>query len=266
MIGGIADITSKNSVRQIHQDELPRIAIFLIYCRRMLVSFLISGYITYARLAVAWGRHPENRARMEMASSGPYSELEYLILAMVGEEINSGYAMRKEMNRMRGGRWSAESGSVYRVLRRLEQDGLVREARKVGVPNRERTEYELTPQGQGLLNSWLTFPPDRMELAFIVDPIRTRAYFLGRLKPADQLRVVKGWLQESKSFVHDLARDLHASAPGEDPVRTLAQQNLLYLAEARHEWLRKVLAQLKNRANTKSAVAVVEEAPATLKS
>ena len=35
-----------------------------------------------------------------MASSGPYSELEYLILAMVGEEINSGYAMRKEMNRM----------------------------------------------------------------------------------------------------------------------------------------------------------------------
>jgi len=44
-----------------------------------------------------------------MASAGPYSELEYLILAMVGEGVNSGYAMRKEMNRMRGGRWSAES-------------------------------------------------------------------------------------------------------------------------------------------------------------
>src|SRR6266567_2472263 len=106
-----------------------------------------------------------------MANAGPYSELEYLILAMVGENINSGYAMRKEMNRMRGGRWSAESGSVYRVLRRLEVDNLVREARKVGVPNRERTEYELTPSGEITLNSWLTFAPDRSELAFMVDPI-----------------------------------------------------------------------------------------------
>lgn len=186
-----------------------------------------------------------------MGSSGPYSELEYLILAMVGESINSGYAMRKEMNRMRGGRWSAESGSVYRVLRRLEQDGLVREARKVGVPNRERTEYELSTQGEALLQSWLTFPPDRGELAFLVDPIRTRAYFLGRLKPTEQVRVVKGWLVESKQFVHDLERDLQSVAGVEDPVRHLAQHNMLFLAEARHEWLRKLLANLKNLSSAK---------------
>jgi DNA-binding PadR family transcriptional regulator len=198
-----------------------------------------------------------------MANNGPYSELEYLILAMVGENINSGYAMRKEMNRMRGGRWSAESGSVYRVLRRLEQDGLVNAARKVGVPNRERTEYELTPQGQSLLQSWLIFPPDRAELAFIVDPIRTRAYFISRLKPTDQVRVVKTWLQESKMFVHDLERDLQASAAQEEPIRHLAQQNLLFLAEARHEWIRKLLANVKNRAAGRPAQAVVEAEPAT---
>jgi len=187
-----------------------------------------------------------------MGSSGPYSELEYLILAMVGESINSGYAMRKEMNRMRGGRWSAESGSVYRVLRRLEQDGLVREARKVGVPNRERTEYELSTQGEALLQSWLTFPPDRGEMAFLVDPIRTRAYFLGRLKPVEQVRVVKGWLLESKQFVHDLERDLQSVSASEDPIRHLAQHNMLFLAEARHEWLRKVLANLKTLSNAKA--------------
>lgn len=198
-----------------------------------------------------------------MTSNGPYSELEYLILAMVGEEINSGYAMRKEMNRMRGGRWSAESGSVYRVLRRLEQDGLVKEARRVGVPNRERTEYELTAQGQALLQSWMTFPPDRAEMAFIVDPIRTRAYFISRLKPVDQARVVKNWLQESKLFVQDLERDLQATAVHEEPTRHLAQQNLLFLAEARHEWLRKFLASIKNRAITKSDVALVVDSEAT---
>lgn len=182
-----------------------------------------------------------------MGTSGPYSELEYLILAMVGEGINSGYAMRKEMNRMRGGRWSAESGSVYRVLRRLEKDNLLREARRVGVPNRERTEYELTPQGDALLQSWLTFPPDRSELAFLVDPIRTRSYFLTRLRPAEQMRVVKTWLHESKHFVADLARDIDATSY-KNPVRQAAYGNLLFLAQARHEWLKKLLAAVKQEA------------------
>jgi len=179
-----------------------------------------------------------------MGTSGPYSELEYLILAMIGEGITSGYAMRKEMNRMRGGRWSAESGSVYRVLRRLEQDGLLSEARRVGVPNRERTEYELTSTGDALLHSWMTFPPDRSELAFLVDPIRTRCYFLHRLKPAERVRVVKSWLQESKQFITDLQRDLDASVSSE-PTRNMGHQNLLYLAQARHEWLRRLLTQVK---------------------
>jgi len=180
-----------------------------------------------------------------MGTAGPYSELEYLILAMVGEGISSGYAMRKEMNRMRGGRWSAESGSVYRVLRRLEKDNLLHEARKVGVPNRERTEYELTPQGEALLHSWLTFPPDRSELAFLVDPIRTRSYFIGSLKPAEQIRVVKTWLHESKHFTADLQRDLEA-AVSKSPIRDTAYANLLFLAQARHEWLKKLLLTVKS--------------------
>lgn len=190
------------------------------------------------------GQEVEGNKSYNMGTSGPYSELEYLILAMVGEEINSGYAMRKEMNRMRGGRWSAESGSVYRVLRRLERDNLVIEARKVGVPNRERTEYDLSTQGEALLHSWLTFPPDRSELAFLVDPIRTRSYFISRLKPAEQARVVKTWVQESKQFVSDLDRDLQATSY-KDPLRNMAYYNLMFLAEARHEWLKKLLTVVK---------------------
>jgi len=180
----------------------------------------------------------------DMGTSGPYSELEYLILAMVGEGVNSGYAMRKRMNRMRGGRWSAESGSVYRVLRRLERDGLVTEARRVGVPNRERTEYELTAHGSSTLMSWLTFPPDRSEMGFLVDPLRTRSYFLSRLRPAEQARVVRAWLLESKQFVTDLKRDIDAMPPTEE-LTNAGYLNLLYLAEARHEWLKKLQSVIK---------------------
>jgi DNA-binding PadR family transcriptional regulator len=185
-----------------------------------------------------------------MSHTGPYSELEYLILAMVGEGVNSGYAMRKQMNRMRGGRWSAESGSVYRVLRRLEQDQLVHEARKVGVPNRERTEYDLTPQGDAVLQSWLTFPPDRAEFSFLVDPLRTRAYFLERVKPAEQVRIVKTWLQENKQFVHEIEREVEELRKEAGPLPVMALQNLLCLAQARQEWLRKLLQTLRGGQTT----------------
>ncbi|HEY0868328.1 MAG TPA: PadR family transcriptional regulator [Fimbriimonas sp.] len=195
-----------------------------------------------------------------MANAGPYSELEYLILAMVGEGVNSGYAMRKEMNRMRGGRWSAESGSVYRVLRRLERDSLVVEMRRVGVPNRERTEYDLTPQGEALLHSWLTFPPDRLELAFLVDPIRTRSYFLNRLKPAERIRVVKTWLQENKVFLSELQRELKLTAYKE-PTRDLGYQNLYYLAEGRQEWLKKMLVHVKANGGAHAVAAATEGKP-----
>lgn len=191
-----------------------------------------------------------------MATAGPYSELEYLILAMVGEGVNSGYAMRKEMNRMRGGRWSAESGSVYRVLRRLEADGLVHEARRVGVPNRERTEYELTRAGELQLNSWLTFPPDRTELGFMVDPIRTRSYFLPRLPYAEQGRVLKTWMQENKRFIEDLQREVIPLGAGELPIHRAAYQNLLYLAQARQEWLKKMVSVHKANPPVAEATAV----------
>jgi DNA-binding PadR family transcriptional regulator len=194
-----------------------------------------------------------------MTGAGPYSELEYLILAMVAEGANSGYAMRKQMTRMRGGRWSAESGSVYRVLRRLERDGLVIEARRVGVPNRERTEYDLTPQGEALLHSWLTFPPDRSEIAFLVDPLRTRSYFLSRLKQAEQVRVVKTWMQENKQFMQDLQRDMETLEKTLGPTRLVAYNNILLLAQARHEWLRKLLQSFKTGAANPPVGAAIGE-------
>ena len=180
-----------------------------------------------------------------MGTTGLYSELEYLILAMVGNGVQSGYAMRKEMTKLRGGRWSAESGSVYRVLRRLERDGLLIQVRRVGIPNRERTEYELSVQGEALLHSWLCFPPDRSEFAYLIDPVRARCMYLGRLKVAEQIRVVKSWIQESKLFITDLHREMN-DLVDEDPFYRASHENLLMLAEARHEWLKRLLGGIRS--------------------
>ena len=179
-------------------------------------------------------------------NGGIYSELDYLILAMVGNNVSSGYAMRKQMNSWRGSRWSSESGSVYRVLRRLERDGLVHEARKAGVPNRERTEYEITARGDEMMDAWLTQTPDPSEFGFLVDPIRTRSYFLNRLEPADRIRTIKTWTVEARSLADEIERDL-AETP-RDALTTVAYSNLLHLAQARVVWLRRLLAVVKDEA------------------
>jgi DNA-binding PadR family transcriptional regulator len=179
-----------------------------------------------------------------MSSTESYNELEHIVLAMLGDGIQSGYAMRKSLANARGVRWSAESGSIYRVLRRLEQAGLVIQARRVGVQNRERAEYELTPQGEERLTNWLSYPAESGEFAFLIDPIRIRCRYLKRLELSEQIRVVKEWQVQSKRLVGELEREQTATSGGHLLVH-MSKLNLLMQAEARHEWIKHLLLALK---------------------
>ena len=181
-------------------------------------------------------KSPDDEVAAAAASHYELTELEYLILGMVIEGATSGYAMRKEMNRIRGSRWSAESGAVYRVLRRLTAQGFVAEARKAGSPNRERTEYELTEQGKAALMAWVCATPDRTEFMYLVDPIRSRSYLLGRLDPETRIAVLDQWLEASKEFCGELESDM-ANSRFKDPVKNAAYNNISFLAQARHAWL-----------------------------
>lgn len=177
-----------------------------------------------------------------------YNELEYMVLAMVGDGVNSGYAMRRQMQNMRGGRWSAESGSVYRVLRRLQAVDLVKPVRKVGVPNRERTEYDLTPAGQVLVSKWLTDSPPQQDLEYLLDALRTRTYFLKMLEPKRRAQTVKSWITQNKRLIAQLQAE--NSTPRKGPEEWV-HDNLLCLAKARQDWLRKLYADVREEAETK---------------
>jgi len=187
-----------------------------------------------------------------MVPIGPLSELEYLILALMGDGASSGYAIRKEMNRLKGGRWSSDSGSVYRVLRRMESYNLVAETARLGVKNRERTEYRLTETGAKVVKAWMAQPPERADYAYLVDPLRTRSYFLKTLPPHERVRVVKDWLATSKAFAMQLDRELEATAFG-DPIHDAAYRNLRYHALARVAWLKSLLVVVKQVAAEESA-------------
>jgi DNA-binding PadR family transcriptional regulator len=174
-----------------------------------------------------------------------YSELECLILGLIALGATSGYAMRKAMQGMRGNRWSVESGSIYRALRRLEMDGMVEVSGRVGVPNRQRIEYRLTPVGTVVLQTWLERTPESEEFQHIADPIRTRSYFLDLLEPSLQLQTVRTWIAENKKVLEDLKAEsvLHQDV---HDMPAFALRSLLWQAEARHDWLKKIQEHLKN--------------------
>ena len=97
-----------------------------------------------------------------------------------------------------------------------------------------------------MLQSWLSFTPDRTEFGYLVDPIRTRAYFIGRRKPTAQVRVGKAWVAESKLYVAELERE--ADDTSRDLLTEAAFLNLIYLARARQEWLKKLLSTVRGTA------------------
>lgn len=143
------------------------------------------------------------------------------------------------MLKMRGNRWSVESGSIYRALHRLQRDRLVQETGRNGIPNRQRIEYGLTPSGELVLQSWLERAPDIEELEEITDPIRTRSYFLSLMSPSRRLHVLKSWSTENKHFVEALREEVRALEEAKDPT-VIPLRSLLMQCEARHDWLRKV--------------------------
>ena len=49
-----------------------------------------------------------------------------------------------------------DMGNLYRVLRALEEDGLVTSRWESGEPGPAKRTYELTEQGQRLLDEWAT--------------------------------------------------------------------------------------------------------------
>jgi DNA-binding PadR family transcriptional regulator len=76
-----------------------------------------------------------------------------LLLAVVSQPLH-GYAMMKAVEEQSGGALRVELGSLYRMIQRLERDGLIAQAEPFGsesTPGRDRRYYAITPLGRGVV-------------------------------------------------------------------------------------------------------------------
>jgi DNA-binding PadR family transcriptional regulator len=85
--------------------------------------------------------------------------LEYTILGLLAIEPQSGYAI---ISKFETGnfRWSASAGSIYPVLKRLENQDFIDSKLEVVYETRPRKVYALLPKGEQTLDEWLREEPE----------------------------------------------------------------------------------------------------------
>jgi len=86
------------------------------------------------------------RARVERFS-------EPALLLLLRERRAHGYDLLEALPEVIG-EAQVDMGNLYRVLRALEEDGLVRSEWQAAAPGPAKRTYELSPEGRRLLDEW----------------------------------------------------------------------------------------------------------------
>lgn len=95
------------------------------------------------------------------------------LLAAVAEKPSYGYELRKRVDEMTTGAVSLDPGTMYRTLRRLEDEGAVSSTWAEGEFGPQRREYTITDRGVTLLICWADYLAEQQALnQRIIDSIR----------------------------------------------------------------------------------------------
>lgn len=76
-----------------------------------------------------------------------------------------GYDVRRAISELTGGEIEVDAGGLYRVLRRLEEEGFVVSSWSESDSGPQRRDYEITAEGRELAEDWLVHLKERQRLA-----------------------------------------------------------------------------------------------------
>jgi DNA-binding PadR family transcriptional regulator len=88
---------------------------------------------------------------LDPSSLLPLKSTDFLVLLMLGRGDRHGYGIMQDVAEHTDGRLELEAGSLYRTIRRLQDEGLLEESARRPVAGRDderRRYYRLTPHGK----------------------------------------------------------------------------------------------------------------------
>ena len=116
---------------------------------------LLTSVDSYMRLAHRYGSRTRWHAGGRWHVRGRIERfVEPALLLLLAERPAHGYELVEPVTVILAGE-RIDMGNLYRVLRALEEDGIVRSEWDAAEPGPAKRRYELTPQGRELLRAWV---------------------------------------------------------------------------------------------------------------
>ena len=103
--------------------------------------------------------------RKQPAGAGRGALVEPAALAALLSSAGHGYDLRRVISELTDGEIEVDTGGLYRVLRRMEEDGYVTSEWAATESGPQRREYELTDSGRVLAEQWVGHLRERERLA-----------------------------------------------------------------------------------------------------
>jgi DNA-binding PadR family transcriptional regulator len=173
------------------------------------------------------------------------TRLEYALLGLIGQGIQSGYELRKQFASTPMGVFSDSPGSVYPALKRLERRGWVRPLDE-GIGPRRRQAFAVTKRGKAAFKAWVTVPPTREEIIRRPENAHLRFAFMGRVAGrAAVIAFLKVFERYAADYVRELRIFLEAMPEEDVPTGRLALENGIMQYEAQARWARRALVRLR---------------------
>jgi DNA-binding PadR family transcriptional regulator len=138
---------------------------------------------------------------MSQKNKRELTPLEYVVLGLIGHHPQSGYDIINYFSPAGVYSWSASPGSIYPILKRLEQQGIIDGKLEMEKEMRPRKIYSLSELGEEILDAWLREIPKPLPLYEQRELAIWRFQFMeGRLKLAEVIRWIDGYLEALRTY------------------------------------------------------------------
>ena len=172
--------------------------------------------------------------------------MKYPILGFLTDRPMHGYELKSALSPALARDKRVNDGVLYPLLRRMEDDGLIRGRHEPGERGRARVVYRATARGRREFESWLesgTDEEDEVAYDFLVGhPFLTKCLFFGRLDQELVAAKLRGHLAQSTAKLGEFERiRAGMSERGVDPFRIEVLDLGIAAQRARVRWVRRML-------------------------
>ncbi len=175
------------------------------------------------------------------------SELEGVCLGLIRKHGPcTAYLVRQELKAAPSSHWQASAGSVYPLLTRLQEEGLVATTADTA-DGRGRKLLRITSRGRAALKKWLLSGAELDVISSVMDPIRSRTFFLDVLSATQRVTYVDKLIVEMEHYLKKTKAHLDSMSGTDGTYAALGSLGAVRITEARLKWLRDVRKALPSK-------------------